>query len=399
MPVVPAPALPAWVTPTRVMMAVFLVQAMALTNWYPRIPDVQQRLGLSPGELSICLVGSSLGGLAVTLFNGPLIARFSPRIVMMVGMCIFYALLTLPGWTWNGPSLFVVLTLLGAGYVTVDVAMNVEAARIQDAVGRRIMSTCHGFWSIGAVLGSVMGAQFAEASVRTWLHLLVIAVLGLPIGLGLVGALPPLQQAAPRTGVRGPVLALPTAALLGLCIYAFGAILGELSVRNWGAVYLRDTIGTSAAATGWALGAFSLMMAAGRLGGDRLADVFGPVALGRFCAATALVGVVALVAANGLPLALFGFAAIGFGVSVGFPLSISAAAQRGDRAPALNVASLSLIAYSGSLIGPPLVGFVANNAGLRVGLATLLPLMVLSALFAGSLRRPMSNTIEQEEGS
>ncbi len=374
-------------TPTRLIMAVFFVQALSLTNWFPRIPDVQARLGLGPAELSICLIGGSLGSLCVTFFTGPLIDRLSPRVTMLLGMCLFYVSLTLPGWTWDAPSLFVALALMGASYVTVDVAMNVEAARIQETGGKRILSTCHGFWSLGSVAGSVIGAQFAQADVRSWLHLLIVAVVSLPVGLMLVRALPSIDAAPAAEHPRRPVMALPSMAMVGVCIYAFGVILAELTTRNWGAVYLRETIGTSAAATGWGLGIFSLMMAAGRLAGDRLTDRIGAVALGRLCAATAVLGVLALVTAQNLPLALMGFGAIGLGVSVGFPLSVSAAAARGDRPPAINVATLSLIAYSGSLVGPPLVGFVAQGAGLRTGLATLLPLMMLSAFFAGELSR------------
>ena len=380
----------AWITPPRLIMAVFFAQAVAMTNWAPRIPDVQRHLGLSPGELSICLLGMSLGTFGMTIFNGPLIARFSARTMMAIGMCAFCAMLMLPGLAWNGPALFVLLFVMGASYVIVDVAMNVEAARIQDAVGRRIMSTCHGFWSIGAVVGSIMGAQFAEAAVATWLHLALVGIIVLPLGLIVVRALPvlPVARAAP-TG-RRPVIAFPTLALAGVCIYIFGAVLAELSVRNWGAAFLRDALGTSAAATGWGLGLFSLTMALGRFAGDRLTDRYGPVALGRFCAFIGVAGMAALAFANGLPMALAGFAALGFGVSVGFPLAVTAAAAHTDRPPAINVASVALIAYSGSLVGPPLVGFVADGAGLRIGLAALLPLMVLSALFAGSLGRPKS---------
>ncbi len=384
----PAVASRGWFTPPRLIMAVFFVQAAALTNWFPRIPDVQQRIGLTPGELSICLLGMSLGTFVMTIFNGPLIARYSARTMMAIGMCAFYAALLLPGLAWSGPSLFVLLLIMGVSYVIVDVAMNVEAARIQDAVGRRILSTCHGFWSVGAVLGSVMGAQFAEAGVPTWLHLLITGAVALPFGLSAVRALPVLaREQAPATG-RRPRIALPTLALAGVCIYVFGAVLAELSARNWGAAFLRDALGTSAAATGWGLGAFSLTMALGRLAGDRLADRLGPVALGRFCAFIGVAGMAALVLANGLPMALVGFAAIGFGVSVGFPLAVTAAAAHPGRPAAINVASVALIAYSGSLVGPPLVGFIADGAGLRIGLAALLPLMVLSALFAGSLGPP-----------
>ena len=381
-----------WFTPPRLIMAVFFVQAAAITNWYPRIPDIQQRIGLTPGELSICLLGMSLGTFGMTIFNGPLIARFSARTMMAIGMCAFYAALILPGLAWSGPSLFALLFVMGISYVIVDVAMNVEAARIQDAVGRRIMSTCHGFWSIGAVVGSVMGAQFAEASVPTWQHLALTGVLALPFGLSAVRALPALARPqAPSVG-RRPLIAFPTLALAGACIYIFGAVLAELSARNWGAAFLRDVLGTSAAATGWGLGIFSLTMALGRLAGDRLTDRYGPVALGRFCGFTGVAGMAALVLANGLPLALLGFAAVGFGVSVGFPLAVTAAAAHTDRPPAINVASVALIAYSGSLVGPPLVGFVADGAGLRLGLAALLPLMLLSALFAGALGAPKAKT-------
>ncbi len=377
-----------FLTPPRLIMAVFFLEAVAITNWFPRIPDVQQRLGLSPGELSICLLAMSLGTFVMTIFNGPLIARFSARTVMTVGVCTCYPLLALPGLAWNGPSLFVFLFVLGLVYVLIDVGMNVEAARIQDAAGRRILSTCHGFWSIGAFVGSIMGAQFAEAGVPTWLHLLIVGLVLVPVSLMTVRALPVIpRQTAPAAGKR-PVIAFPTLALAGVCLYIFGAVLAELSARNWGAAFLRDVLGTSAAATGWGLGLLSLMMAVGRFGGDRLTDRFGPAGLGRFCALTGVAGMVALAFANGLPMALVGFAAIGFGISLGFPLSVTAAAQHRDRPASINVASVALIAYSGSLVGPPLVGFVADAAGLRFGLAALLPLMLVSALAAGSLAPP-----------
>jgi MFS family permease len=100
-----------------------------------------------------------------------------------------------------------------------------------------------------------------------------------------------------------------------------------------------------------------------------------------------IVGILALVVATGLPVAIFGFAAIGLGISVGFPLAVAAAAGQRDRSPAVNVAALSLVAYSGSLLGPPLVGFIAEGWGLRAGLAATLPVMVVSVLYAGSLGR------------
>ena len=380
------------------IMAVYFVAAVGLSNWFPRIPDMQQRLDLSPSTLAICLLGMSIGSLGTTFFAGPLVDRWSPRRTMVVGMVLFAISLCVLGHAWNAPSLFAMMVLLGVGYVTLDVATNVEAARIQESVGRRIMSTCHGIWSVGAFTGAVIGGSVAEAGLPIWQHLTLTAAVILPAGLIVVGLLPPTAP-RPSESARGPRVAVPTVAMLGLCLYAFGTILAEITTRNWGAVFLREVVGASAAATGWGLGLFSVMMAAGRLSGDRLSEAFGAATVGRACAIAAVLGMLLLVTSSALPVAFAGCALIGIGVSVGFPLSISAAAALGDRAPALNVAALSLIAYSGSLIGPPLVGFVADGAGLRIGMATLLPLMIVSALFAGALGQGNRKTAEASPSS
>ena len=304
--------------------------------------------------------------------------------MLMMAWPAYCLAMALPGWAWNMPSLFTALFLMGVTYVVNDLAVNVEATRIQSQIGRRIISRCHGFWSVGSILGSVVGAAFAEAQIDTRWHLLIVAIVMAPAGVALARLLPILPPTKDE-GVRKPIVAFPSAAMAGLCIFAFGVILAELTTRNWGAVYLRETIGASAAWTGVGYGLFSFFMAGGRLIGDALTDRYGPTLIGRICGVVSIVGILSLVVAQGLPLAVFGFAAIGLGISIGFPLSVGAAAARRDRTPAVNVASLSLIAYSGSLIGPPLVGFIAQGWGLRAGLAATLPVMIVSALYAGSL--------------
>ena len=235
------------------------------------------------------------------------------------------------------------------------------------------------------------GSAFAEWQMDVRWHLLMVVAVLAPIAFFTARALPRLAAAPPIAGARQPIAALPSVAMLGLCIFAFGAIVGELSIRNWGAVYLRDTLAASAAGAGVGYAAFSLFMTLGRLGGDRLTDRFGPVTLGRGCAALAAAGLLALVFAHSLWLAVLGFAAVGAGVSVAMPLSVQTAANfPGGRSAAVNVAALSLIAYGGSLIGPPLIGFVADAWGLRAGLAAILPLVILSAVFAGELGRRAS---------
>jgi fucose permease len=237
------------------------------------------------------------------------------------------------------------------------------------------------------MLGALVGAGFAQIGVSTKWHLLLIAIATMPVALWVARGLPEVAAETAEEARRRPVLALPSASMIGLCIFAFGVVMAEISTRNWIAVYLRDVIGVSPGATGIGLGAFALCMAVGRLAGDGLADRFGAVNLAHISCGAAVAGFAIVVFASNLIGEVIGLAAAGFGVSVGFPLAMSAAAARGDRPPAVNVASLSLFAYSSGLIGPPLVGLIGQAAGLRAGLAVLLPVILVSTLLAGELRR------------
>jgi predicted MFS family arabinose efflux permease len=368
-------------------MAVFFMQAVMLANWIPRIPDVQARLGLSAGDLSIGLLGMSFGSFVALAIAGTLIERLTPRITIVVGFIGYATLLTLPGWAWDVPSLFIALFLLGMIYPLVDVAMNVEAARIQEAEGRRILSTCHGFWSIGSTLGALAGSGFAALGVATGWHLLVVAAIGMPVAILVGRALPEVPPTRAEKGQRRLPFALPSAAMIGLCIFCFGSVMCETTARNWGAIYLRDVLYAGPGAAGLGYAAFSLFMAGGRLLGDRLTGRFGPARLARVCCSIALIGMTVVVAAGNAWLAVAGMAATGFGVSIVYPLSVTAAAGRGDRAAALNVVALSFAAFNAFLIGTPLTGFVADAWGLRAGLATVLPAIAASALLAGEVSR------------
>ena len=381
------PTLQSLISPGRLIMAVFFLHAFVLTNWYPRIPDMQRVLEVGPGELSLALLGAPLGTMIALPFAGSLIERLSPRRAIMIAFAFYCAAFSLPGWAWSVPTLFGALLLAGMTGPLVDVSMNVEADRIERASGRRIMNTCHGFWAVGAMAGGLVGAAIAGLGVAPRWHMPLTCAVSLPIALLVARALPQISEDRPPAAFRAPRFSLPSRNLLGLCAFSFGMIVAEGAALDWSAVFLRDVVGTSAAATGLGYGAFAISMAGGRFLGDRLADRYGPVLLARSCCLIGLVGVIAVVTATSLVQAVLGLAAMGFGVSVAIPLSVTAAASRGDRPAAVNVAALSLIAFSGFLVEPPLVGFAAEIGGLRVGLAMVLPLIVMSTLLAGELVR------------
>ena len=214
----------------------------------------------------------------------------------------------------------------------VDVAMNVEADRIEASTGRRIMNTCHGFWSVGSIIGGLSGAAFASLEVDIRWHLAIVAAISLPIALfvALATAAHP-GRAARRPEERRFRIALPTLSLLPLCLFAFGMLLVEAAALDWSSVFLRSVMGATPFGAGIGFAAFTIAMAVGRFLGDWAAGRFGPVAVARGCGLIGLAGLVVLVTAPVFLLAVVGLAAIGLGVSVAVPLAVSAAASRGDR--------------------------------------------------------------------
>jgi MFS family permease len=196
------------------------------------------------------------------------------------------------------------------------------------------------------------------------------------------------EHAAPKDDAAAAPRRLPSLALLGICLFVFGVAMTEGAVADWSAVFLRDVFAQESASAGFGYAIVAAMVATGRFAGDRLKGRYGAVALARACGATSIAGLFLVVISPAAPLALLGFAAMGFGVSVGFPLGVTAAADQPDRPPAASVAILSFIALAAFLIGPPLIGFVAEHAGMRVGLAMLLPALVVSLALTGTLRSP-----------
>lgn len=121
----------AFVTPARLVMGVFFIQAFLFANWLPRIPDVQAAIGIGPADLAVAFVVMSLGTYLALPFAGALIARLTPRKTIMIGFVCYCVAIALPGWSWNLASLSVALFLIGLCHPVIDVAMNVEAARIE----------------------------------------------------------------------------------------------------------------------------------------------------------------------------------------------------------------------------------------------------------------------------
>ena len=374
-------------TVQRLTMLVFFLQPIAFGSWLPRIPEVQTALGLGPAGLAFALLGLPCGTLLTLPFAGPLVGRIGPRTAIIAGFALYSVATSLPAFATDPTVLFLALMLVGSSMSFVELGLNVQADAVEKATGSIIMTTSHGFWSVGIMTGSLIGSGLAALGVAAHWAIALVAIVVLPVAIVSALALPRLADATATGQAQRSPWALPSWALLGICCFVFGITMTEGAMADWSAIFLRDALGADAGTVGLGYAVFAFMVAAGRFGGDRLKRRFGAVATARICGSLALVGTGLVFAAPNTALALIGFGTIGLGVSVGFPLAVTAAAGLTDRAASANVAILSFVALLGFLVGPPVIGFVAEHADIRLGIACIAPVLLASLLLTGRLAK------------
>lgn len=367
--------------------AIFCLNGLALANWIARIPDAKAQLALSDGNLGFVLLFAAIGALIGQPTTGWLIGRFGSQRVTTALALVFALTIALLGMASSAPQLMAALLVMGLFNGGLDVAMNAQAAIVEKAYNRPIMASFHGLWSVGGLAGAMLGGALATQGVALGIHMLTVALLAfLGMALATRWLLPDAGSSAEESG---PSFALPPRALLLLGAIAFGVLFCEGAIADWGAVYLREGLGSTAglAATGYAV--FALLMAVGRLTGDWLTLKLGAGRIARGGGALVALGVVLAVATNAPLIAIVGFGLIGAGVSCIFPLILSAAARTPGIVPGTAIAAMATSGYTGFLVGPPLIGSLAEALSLRgaLGVLGLLGLLILAFGGAVGLKR------------
>ncbi|MGJ6967105.1 MFS transporter [Streptosporangium sp. G11] len=364
----------------------FLLAGMAIGTWTARIPSIKQGLGLSDGELSVGLLGIAAGAIAGMQVVGRLVDRYGSVKVMLPMAFAQGLVLILPALMPNLVSLAIALFAFGAVHGTLDVAMNANAVEIEQATGRPIMSSFHAVFSIGGFLGAATGGLLAQAALSPGATFTAVAIVIVALALwGARWALPLTAQAAP-TGA-GPASGGGGGTLL-LGVLAFCCMIGEGAAADWSSVYLSESLNSSDGFAAAAYAAFSIMMTAGRLAGDRLATLMGPVNLVRACGALAASGLGLGLLADHQVAAVIGFGCFGAGLSCIVPQVFSAAGRRDPARAGKALARVASLGYVGFLSGPVLIGGAAELIGLPRALAVPALLALFVALAARALRTP-----------
>ncbi|MEU3312556.1 MFS transporter [Streptomyces sp. NPDC048387] len=369
--------------------AVFFVTGAAFATWAARVPAVQERLGLSAGELAVALVGLSGGAFLGLPLVGGLVARYGSRTVLCLGMAAYLgALVSLP----LVPDLAVLtaaLAVFACGNTAVDVAMNTQGVLVERAYGRPVLGGFHAMFSLGGIAGATAGGLAASAGVGVRTHFTVAALVLLVVaGAAATALAPDPPRAAAAAARKDPLFALPGPGLWVPGLVAFCALMGEGVVNDWGAVYLKEETGASAGAAGLGYAVFSAGMVLGRLTADRLRARLGTVRFTLLCAALAGAGALVPILDATTAAGFVGYALLGLGLAAVIPLVFAHAAALWPERTGSSLAAVSAVGYVGFLAGPPVIGALAEASSLRWAMLVLPALMAAMAVLATRLRRP-----------
>jgi MFS family permease len=362
---------------------IFLIHGILVSNWLSRIPAVQARLHLSVGILGATLLATAAGALIAMPLTSKLVGRFGSARVTRVATLLLCFGVALPGLAWNTPALAAALFIYGAAAGGMDVAMNTEGVAVEAAYSRPIMVGFHALFSFGGMIGSLMGSLAAGYAIEPQWHLAavggVLAAASIPVCRHMLVNLrePPLPDTGSTRELLHP--------LLGLGLVAFCILLGEGAMADWSAVYLRELSSSGMAPLGYAV--FSLSMALGRLRGDWFHQRLGSVATLRWGGALAAAGLGIALLVGGVPATLAGFAFAGWGYAAIFPILCSVAGKKAAGKPQAGIAAVSATGYLGFLVGPPVIGFLAQASSLRLALLLVAALSGLASVMAGVARK------------
>ncbi|GAA2269799.1 MULTISPECIES: MFS transporter [Kitasatospora] len=398
-------------SPARIALtAFFAVDGFLFAAWVVRIPDIRAQVSASHSALGLALLCISAGAVATMPLIGRLCVRSGSRPTTVGALVALSLAVLLPAHMHSVLGLGLVLLLFGAAYGAANVSMNSAAVDLVAELDRPVMPSFHAGYSLGGLLGAGVGGLLAGRLSTAWalglsglLGLLVTALAGTALlrspatirrpvprtaGPDSTGPAAAADLRGPRTGsATGSRSAMPTRTA-GVLVLLLGLVAlcdayGEGSLADWATLHLTDDVRASAglAATGFA--AYAFAMTAGRIAGTWLSIRLGQTRVVLYGGLTAGTGMLIAALASNVPVALAGFVLVGLGLSNIFPLAI---AQAGAIGGPRGVATASTLGYAGMLIGPPVIGFLADATSLPIALTTVAATSALTGLLAVAVR-------------
>lgn len=355
----------------------FFIYSFCMGSLFPRLPAIQEAMGVGEGALGLALIGSACGTLVSLTFSGRIIEAIGYRRTLLCAIPLLSVFYAIAAWAQSPLAFFLLLVPVGLMIGAIEIIINIEADRVEHAIGKRIMNRAHGFWSLGFFAAGLLGSTIAQTGLDPHWHLMLMIPIIVVATLVILGRFQPAEHRIPATADEAPRFARPTLPILSLVSVCLAAMVLEGAGIDWSAIYMRDIFAAEPFWSGIAVATVAGSMAVTRFFADGFVDRHSPVTVARALLAILACGSLLTFFAPTAAFAYLGFVLIGIGSSALFPLAMSAAAQLTDRPAALNVAALAQISFTAFLLGPPLLGFVAEHFGIRWTFGLGFPLVLL----------------------
>lgn len=348
---------------TRISVAIFFFMAgICFASWASRIPDIKLQLGLSDAGLGAVLLALPSGLMLSLPISGWAVTRFSSKTMVTIAAVGYPITLILIGaitQTWQLAAVLFVFGIFGNLY---NISANTQAVGVETLYQRSIMATFHGIWSLAGFAGAAVGTFLIAQGIAPLHHFMIVCICCLIVVLLAQGYILPNDG---KQSDKQPLFAKPDAAILKLGLIAFGCLVCEGTMFDWSGVYFQKVVEAPKEWVTLGYTTFMATMATGRFLGDRLVTRFGIQRMLQSSGIIISCGLaVAVIFPTMIP-ATIGFFLVGLGVSSVVPLVYSAAGKSKTMSPGVALAAVSTIGFLGFLIGPPLIGFIAELAGLR----------------------------------
>ncbi|ROO83289.1 fucose permease [Actinocorallia herbida] len=345
--------------------------------WVTRMPALKDTFDLGAGSVGVVLLVWGLAAIAAMQGLRAFITRIGSRAVLRVSTPATAAAVALLGLAPNFGTLLGAVALFGMAFGLTDVSMNAQGSVVERAERRPMMNRMHAGWCVGAMSGGLLGAATAALGWSFGAAVLTVGIVALPLALALGGTYlpdPPAEAAAGAGRRRLPGVVYLIGAITFLAFMAEGA------VADWSGLLLHDDLGATQAVAALAYPAFEAAMLLGRLIGDRARVVLGSRGLLTAAGTGTFAGMLVVLFAPGVPVALAGFFLTGLMVSVIVPTMISLAGTAAPGRSAASVAQVGAMGYGGLLLGPVLIGGIAEGTSVHAGMAIVLVLSVAIVL-------------------
>ncbi len=353
----------------RIAVALFyFCQGLAFSSWASRIPEIKEALNLSDAKLGTLLFALPLGQLLTMPLSGKLVTQYGSHRVLRIAAPIYALVLTCIGLVTTGWQLGIVLLAFGMVGNMCNISVNTQGVAAEQLYGRSIMTSFHGAWSIAGFTGALIGLLMVNFHIGPYVHFWIITVL--------VAASTVINQKYLVGGIstekrKTGFFIKPDKVLLQLGIIGFCSMATEGAMFDWSGVYFKDIVHAPASLVVLGYASFMVMMAVGRFLGDWAIRRMGRKTLLQISGCLIFIGMGISVLFPSVGTASVGFMLVGLGVACVVPSVYSVAGRATKIPPGVALAMVSSVSYLGFLIGPPLIGYIAELANLRYSYAVI----------------------------